>query len=122
MRAFLTVLSTSVALRRISEESQPPDGRTRRLDSDVLWDALEEHYGYHGSDRALLKAQHCDSDLTCLRQRTIKDIDVLDEKMLQGIQKIVVAAYLSLNSLKDWFPPVNAAARGPLQARRQRQA
>jgi hypothetical protein len=31
--------------------------------------------------------------------------------MLQDIQKVVVAAHLSLNSLKDWFPPVNDAAR-----------
>ena len=110
--AFLAELSSEATRLKINSEATPPEGRSRRLDSDTLWDALEKHFPLDGSDRAKLKAQGCDTDLSCLRKVVIENLDVLDEEMWKDVQQIAVAAHLRpYNSLKDWFPPVNKAAK-----------
>jgi hypothetical protein len=110
--AFLEELSSEETRLKIHREATPPEGRSRRLDSDTLWDALEKHFPLDGSDRAKLKRQGCRTDLSCLRKVVIENLDVLDEEMLKNVQLIAAAAHLPpYNSLKDWFTPVIKAAK-----------
>ena len=60
MEAFLDDLDNKDTLLRIQEESRPEPPRTRRLDSDAVLDALEEHFDLDGSSRAKMKEQGCE--------------------------------------------------------------
>lgn len=112
MLAFVKELAGEDILLRINNESVPEAPRKNRMDSKTLWKALNKHFGF-SSEPSDKHAQGCRNDLSCLRLRVIEDIDILDEEMLQGIQRIVTSASLPpFNSLKDWFSPVNKAAGG----------
>jgi hypothetical protein len=114
-KEFLAELSKPKTLIKINNESNPPAGRTRRLDSDIMWGALEGTFGLDGDGGlAELKAkQECSSDVSCLQLETIKHLKLLlDEEMLQQLQSIVTACHHPpYSSLAGWFPPVNKEAR-----------
>jgi len=56
--------------------------------------------------------QGCTTDLKCLRDEVIRNLDEFDESMLKSLRRIVTAMNLPpYNSLKDWFTPINNAAK-----------
>ena len=112
MEEFLRDLDDEKTLLKVQEECRPGPNRTRRLDSDTVWDSLEAHFNLDGSSRAKMKEQGCTTDLKCLRDEVIRHLDEFDEPMLKSLRKIVAAMNLPpYNSLKDWFTPINNAAK-----------
>lgn len=111
MESFLAELDDEKTLLLIQEECRPEPPRKRRLDSDIVWDALETHFALEGSSGTKLKEQGCTTDLKCLRDEAIRQLEVFDEDMLKALRRIVTAMNLPpYNSLKDWFTPVTKAA------------
>ena len=105
--AFIACLETSVS--RIRAEITPIGERKQRQISSTLSSALDVHFGMTLRHLGLPEYR---SDVLCLRQVTVANLDILNPALLAGVQAIVTAAHLPpFNSLCIWFTHVNAAAQ-----------
>ena len=112
--AFLSSLTDQTTLNTISTEVRPVKKGGNRRDSSLVWDAPEFYFGFSGDGtvKELATAQGCGTDLQCLRQKVLEDLDVFDENMLSQLQQLVSHMHNPpFNSLKDWFTPIMAAVK-----------
>ena len=77
MEAFLNDLDDEKTLRQIRAEVRPEPPRKTRLDSDLVWTALEQHFELEGTGNAqeLKRQQGCGADASCMQMIVLQHLD-----------------------------------------------